>query len=138
MLQEVNKIFSGANKYFLPGHASELVEHGDGVVAGGGRAPVRLPDLAHVGHDVAGVGAHHRHAAPAVLQLQVGGPEVSMVTACHDGNQCSPHYHCITKALLAAYTESSGPPSAEKELMLITAPLRLLRRKYSYKDSFLC
>ena len=83
MLQEVNKIFSGANKYFLPGHASELVEHGDGVVAGGGRAPVRLPDLAHVGHDVAGVGAHHRHAAPAVLQLQVGGPEVSMVTACH-------------------------------------------------------
>ena len=74
MLQKVNKIFSGDDRYFLPGHATELVEHGDGVVAGGGRAPVRLPDLAHVGHDVARVGAHHRHAAPAVLQLQVGRP----------------------------------------------------------------
>ena len=33
--------------------------------------------------------------------------------------------HWTTNALLAAYTDRSGPENAEKELMLITAPFPL-------------
>ena len=56
------------------GHTAQLTQERPGVGPRCRGAPVGSPYLGHVGHHVAGVGAHDGNTAPAVFHLHVGGP----------------------------------------------------------------